>query len=143
MLYRIYEWCYNIIYPESKNKFYYLSLIRENDSWSIHGLWPQYSANQYPSFCKKVDFSYNSIKSLVPELKVFWYSNKDRDEQFWEHEWKKHGSCMFDDIDEYEYFNTTLKLYKEALNKNLPNKYYNKNTNRCLIPINLNLNFIN
>ena len=79
----------------------------------------------------------------MPELKVFWYSNKDRDEQFWEHEWKKHGSCMFDNIDEYEYFNTTLKLYKEALNKNLPNKYYNKNTNKCLIPINLNLNFIN
>lgn len=144
MFYSTYQWLYNLIYPEENNsKFYYLSLIKENDGWSIHGLWPQYSKNQYPTFCKPVKFSYKSIQSLEPELKIFWYSNKSRNEQFWEHEWKKHGSCVFSEIDEYQYFSTTIKLYKEALNKKLPERYYNNDTGKCLIPVNINFEFNN
>ena len=42
-----------------------IDLIKENDGWSIHGLWPQYSNNKYQTFCKQVEFSneyqYNQI----------------------------------------------------------------------------------
>ena len=43
-----------ILNLKKDERFYYLSLIKEQNGWSIHGLWPQYSKNKYPSFCKKV-----------------------------------------------------------------------------------------
>ena len=56
-------------------KFYYLSLIKEgNNEWSIHGLWPQYSKNQYPTFCKKVSFDINKLETILPELESIDFS---------------------------------------------------------------------
>ena len=40
-----------------KKEFYYLSLFKhEDNSFSIHGLWPQENQNKYPTYCKKVYF---------------------------------------------------------------------------------------
>ena len=33
------------------------------------------------------------------------------DEEFWKHEWEKHGSCMFVEMDEFGYFSKTLELF--------------------------------
>ena len=71
-----------------------------------------------------------------------WYSTKEKNDLFWEHEWKKHGSCMFNECDELSYFTTTLELYYRAIEKDLPDKYYNSLSKRCLIPVNLNFEFI-
>ena len=127
------------------SKFYYLSLIKEgNNEWSIHGLWPQYSKNQYPTFCKKVNFNINKIKSILPELEKNWYSYKKTekdDEEFWKHGWEKHGSCMFIDMNEFDYFNKTLELYNTAIQIDIPNEFYDDKTKKCLIPITLDFKF--
>jgi|TARA_Y100000389_G_C17383246_1_gene475542 ribonuclease I len=134
-------------YITSDTRFYYLSLIRESEysefGWGIHGLWPQYSQNSYPSFCKDVDFSIDALKPIMPELKEYWHSDMEPDADFWSHEYKKHGSCVFKPMTELAYFNTALDLFHKAVKLGLPNKYYNKKTGKCLIPVNLDFTFRN
>ena len=36
-----------------------------------------------------------------------------------------------------------LDLYKEAINKDLPEKYFDSNTKKCLIPVNIDFKFKN
>ena len=130
---------------EESNKFYYLSLINEgNNQWSIHGMWPQYSKNQYPSFCKKVSFDINKLETILPELEEKWYSYKKTekdDEEFWKHEWVKHGSCMFVEMDEFGYFSKTLELFNTAIQIDIPREFYDEETKKCLIPITLDFKF--
>ena len=47
-------------------------------------------------------------------MTTYWnscYNNND----FWKHEWDKHGSCFYlkTGMNEVQYFNIALKLYKE------------------------------
>jgi len=121
--------------------FYYLSLIKEEHGWSIHGLWPQTNINKYPQFCKKVDFDIRKINPIIDDLKDFWYSDKGSDEDFWKHEYEKHGSCNFNNLNEFEYFQKTLELFSTAKVKNLPEYFYNKKTGKCLIPITKEFDF--
>ena len=134
-------------YITGDTRFYYLSLIRESEysecGWGIHGLWPQYSQNSYPSFCKDVDFSIDALNPIMPELKEYWHSDREPDADFWCHEYKKHGSCVFKPVTELEYFNTALDLFHKAVKLGLPNKYYNEKTGKCLIPVNLDFTFRN
>lgn len=122
---------------DKSNKFYFLSLLKEDGklNWSIHGLWPQYTISTYPSFCKAVTFDINKLKPIMDDLNKYWKSNCNKNNKFWEHEWKKHGSCVFSNIDELEYFKQTLSLYKKAIDYKLPFKYYNKKHKQCLIPV--------
>ena len=49
-------------------RFYYLSLFKNNDTISIHGLWPQYSLDSYPQYCKKVKFSSENLEPIKDKL---------------------------------------------------------------------------
>lgn len=130
----------NIPKPEPRNKFYYLSL-KKDTVWSIHGLWPQYSKNEYPCYCKKVSFDINKLKPILTELNTHWYSTKEQNEDFWKHEWEKHGSCMFTDMEELEYFKTALSLYVDAVQTNIIDKFKVSET-QALIPVSLDLKII-
>jgi hypothetical protein len=122
--------------------FYFLSLILEDDgSWSIHGLWPQYNLTKYPRFCKRVLFDLSKLEPIIDDLKSDWYSSRGLDNTFWEHEYLKHGTCNFNNLDEFQYFKTTLNLFNRAIALNLPDKYYNSETNKCLIPVNQQFKF--
>jgi ribonuclease I len=123
--------------------FYFLSLIKEPDeSWSIHGLWPQNDINKYPQFCNRdAKFEIGKLDCIMDRLEKEWYSNRGSDEHFWEHEYLKHGTCNFNNFDELEYFKTTLDLFDKAINMKLPEEYYNSETNKCLIPVNQSLEF--
>ena len=123
------------------DKFYYLSLIKETDGWSIHGLWPQYNKHQYPSFCREVNFDINKLEPILKDLNEKWYSEDNKNENFWKHEWEKHGSCMFIELDELEYFEKTLELFDTALQIDLPGDFYNEETKKCLIPLTLDFKF--
>ena len=61
---------------ENDTRFYYLSLIKEESGYSIHGLWPQTSATTYPSFCRNVTFDASKLKDILPEMEKYWYSNQ-------------------------------------------------------------------
>lgn len=140
----------NYFNTKEDNRFYYLSLIKnnstdeinENNMFSIHGLWPQNDKNNYPTYCKKVNFSLDSLKPIIDQLNKYWFSDKEKNSDFWKHEYEKHGSCMFTDMNEFIYFNTTLILYNKAIESNLADKYYNPETNVCLIPVGINFKFI-
>ena len=42
---------------------------------------------------------------------------------------------------EFTYFQTTLDLFDQAITLGLAEKYYNPETKKCLIPVNLNFTF--
>ena len=117
----------------------------ENNQWVIHGLWPQYTLKNYPTFCKDVTFDINSLESIKDDLDKHWFSDTGDNQSFWEHEWKKHGSCMFDTDDitwnEFKYFNLTLKLYHEVIDSKIIEKY--SKDHKAKIPIDLNLKIMN
>jgi ribonuclease T2 len=125
----------------SSQKFYYLALLLEKDKWSIHGLWPQYNKSDYPTYCKEVSFDIEKLSPILDELNKYWSSyEKSDNDVFWEHEWKKHGSCYFKNIDELGYFETTLRLYHQVIAEDLVEKY--RDGDRAMIPFDLNLNVI-
>ena len=123
------------------SKFYYLSLIKEDDSYSIHGLWPQYDKNSYPSYCKKLDFEVEKLENIIGDLNKKWYSNKEKNADFWKHEYLKHGSCVFTPMSELEYFTKTLELYDYVIENKIVDDY-DKNLNKILIPFDLDFKLI-
>ena len=130
------------LFTTSNTNFYYLSLINDDKKgWSIHGLWPQYSSNSYPSFCRKVDFDYQKLSPILGDLHKHWYSTEEPTTEFWEHEWKKHGSCMFNNCDELEYFRRGLELYVTSVEQDIIEKYKVSDT-KSIIPFDLNFNLI-
>ncbi|KAJ4127855.1 Ribonuclease T2 precursor (RNase T2) [Fusarium equiseti] len=73
-----------------------------SDSWTIHGLWPDYCDGTYPQFCDK-SREYSDIKSIVSKflgnatlsyMDKYWVSQDGDDESLWQHEWDKHGTCI-------------------------------------------------
>jgi len=145
----MFSYFYKLLFPtyhdklnEYPKKFYYLSLIKENNNFSIHGLWPQYTKTSYPTYCSNVTFNIKNLEPILPELNKSWYSTQEKNEDFWKHEYEKHGSCIFTPMTEKEYFEKTLELYNVALNENLPYHFYDEETKKCLIPLSTHFNFI-
>ena len=129
-------------YNTYTNRYYYLSLVNDdNRGWSIHGLWPQYTQNSYPTYCRTVDFDYKKLTPILKDLETHWYSVEGSDEEFWKHEWTKHGSCMFNNCDELEYFRTALELYVTVIESDVINKF-KINDKKAMIPFDLNFKLI-
>ena len=121
-------------------RFYYLSLIlEENNEWSIHGFWPQYSQSKYPQFCHNVTFDPSLLDPIKQQLNEHWYSDRESNDKFWEHEWKKHGSCVFTKMNEYEYFAKTLELFQKVNGTNIIDQFKVGDT-KSMIPFDLNFN---
>ena len=81
---------------------------------SIHGLWPENSENSWPEYCSDTPFNMSLIDPLLSELKKHWYSYNGQHIKFWEHEWKKHGTCSY--MDEITYFKSALALREKYMN---------------------------
>ncbi|TPX09020.1 uncharacterized protein E0L32_001719 [Thyridium curvatum] len=100
------------------------------DSWTIHGLWPDYCDGSYPQFCDKSREITNATqimqaadKCTLAYMEKYWLDYQGDNEQFWEHEFNKHGTCI-STLDrkcysEYQtsqevvdYFKTTVQLFK-------------------------------
>lgn len=133
--------------PKLPDKFYYLSLLKNVDNvngFSIHGLWSNYGDGSYPSYCKKVDFDMKKLEPIETDLVLYWELPDEvnkLDIKFFKHEWEKHGSCMFQDMNEYEYFKKVLDLYKKVISEKIDIKKYKKGEN-YMIPFDLNFNMI-
>jgi len=101
------------------------------DSWTIHGLWPDHCDGTYSSSCDH-SRAYTDIAGLLTGqnasdtlsyMDTYWVDIHGRNEQFWEHEWSKHGTCLstfetscFPNYTEGEeaviYFQTVVSLFK-------------------------------
>ncbi|EGG20320.1 ribonuclease T2 [Cavenderia fasciculata] len=88
-------------------------------AFTIHGLWPNNNNGTYPSFCKGASYSSSAIQDILVELDQDWPSlfalnNND----FWDHEWTKHGTCSVVGpiTDQYDYFAASIKtLYNHNI----------------------------
>ena len=40
----------------------------------------------------------------MDELNEYWFSTEEKNQDFWRHEYQKHGSCVFTQMNEYQYF---------------------------------------
>jgi len=76
--------------------------IGPDDSWTLHGLWPDLCDGSYPSYCTAAPRYYNissilteaSQTSLLDDMNTYWLPNSGTPENFWQHEWNKHGTCV-------------------------------------------------
>jgi ribonuclease T2 len=88
-----------------------------NNDYDIHGLWPQYNNGTYPAFCN--DAKYQEVAgTLFDNMTVYWNSECNDDtldnQNFWAHEWSKHGTCT--NLNETTYFNKALDLFHSLNN---------------------------
>jgi len=100
------------------------------EDFIIHGLWPQYKNNTYPSFCSPCEKFQPDLlnKSLIQK---YWDDTNKIDWVFLQHEWEKHGCCSGMAMEEY--FNQALSLrgkwdFKKVFDsvEIVPNKTYSK-----------------
>eukprot|EP00049_Salpingoeca_infusionum_P009414 m.156772 g.156772 ORF g.156772 m.156772 type:complete len:116 (-) comp14331_c2_seq6:3178-3525(-) len=65
--------------------------------------------------CKGPAFDINELDDIRNQMDTDWPScvGSGSNEDFWKHEWTKHGTCS--GMDQITYFKTVLRLY--ALNK--------------------------
>lgn len=84
--------------------------------FTLHGLWPQYGSGGYPSSCTKEAFDktipdkigWSTMTTYWPNVKEPETSSKYDD--FWDHEWSKHGTCS--NLSQYDYFDQSIKTLK-------------------------------
>lgn len=84
--------------------------------YKIHGLWPDYDATSYPSYCTNVPFNLEELEKSTKyaELLEKWYDCTLNDTiALYEHEWLKHGTCVAEQtgFTQNEYFEKTLELF--------------------------------
>ncbi|KAG0628000.1 hypothetical protein M758_2G243000 [Ceratodon purpureus] len=80
--------------------------------FGIHGLWPNRNDGTYPSSCGNEAFDPSELAGVVDHLNTKWgtLACKSRyNEDFWEHEWSKHGTCS--GLTQHQYFQASLDLY--------------------------------
>lgn len=86
----------------------------DNNTFTIHGLWPEYNDGTYPEKCKGEGikrFVESTISKLIPQLTKAWPSNTGENVRFWKGEFNKHGTCS--NLKQLEYFQTTLQLHSQ------------------------------
>lgn len=87
--------------------------------FTIHGLWPQFSAGGWPQFCDKNHTDISSSLLLdsqppppLPGFHCNWPSFQGSDDAFWDHEWEKHGTCSSPVlVTRQDYMDTVLNLH--------------------------------
>ncbi|KIV99991.1 hypothetical protein, variant [Verruconis gallopava] len=102
-----------------------------DDSWTIHGLWPDHCDGTFDATCDPAR-AYTNISDILTAggasdtlsyMQQYWKDYQGNDEQFWEHEWGKHGTCIntldpscyidYKATEEVvDFFTTTVQLFK-------------------------------
>ena len=72
----------------------------------------QYKDGTWPSTCTREPLSKDVIKELKEGLDMYWPNVKEPEsdpdyDEFWSHEWSKHGTCS--GLSQKDYFTTALK----------------------------------
>ncbi|RAO64456.1 uncharacterized protein BHQ10_000468 [Talaromyces amestolkiae] len=76
--------------------------IGPEDSWTIHGLWPDHCDGGFDEYCDS-HRRYSNISlilvdggrsDLLDYMSEYWKDFRGDDANLWEHEWNKHGTCI-------------------------------------------------
>ena len=102
------------------------------NTFTIHGLWPSLKSGKRLPQCTNGVIIEDDGSDLFKDMKQYWPSFKvsGTNEEFWEHEYNKHGYCMIEEYgwDGYEdYFDFVineifLKTYKNLIMDAFPGK---------------------
>jgi len=89
--------------------------------WTVHGIWPTKNFTIGPLFCNhSAHFDFNALSPILEDLKLHWTNVRANSklDNFWFHEWTKHGTCAM----QLEEVNTEIKYFKKGLelNKEFP-----------------------
>ncbi|CAK9821107.1 Ribonuclease Oy [Anthophora plagiata] len=90
------------------------TLPKDQNEWTIHGIWPSQYHKMGPQFCdKSKPFDAKALKDLQSELQEKWIDVEYGKESysFWEHEWNKHGTCAA----QLRQLDTEVKYFGEGL----------------------------
>lgn len=89
----------------SDSSFDYMLLVEQlpaafhqpGSSFTLHGMWPsrdgQTDYDSYPCACTQEQFDPSQLSSIMSEMNQYWPSYEGPNDQFWTHEWSKHGTC--------------------------------------------------
>ncbi|KAH8914203.1 ribonuclease T2 [Atractiella rhizophila] len=103
-----------------------------DDSWTIHGLWPDLCDGGFNDTCDSSrQYSGSKLSGWLSQkapdtlsfMQSYWQDISGDDESFWEHEWGKHGTCIstldpscydgYEEGDEtIDFFTQTVALFK-------------------------------
>ncbi|GEQ68411.1 hypothetical protein JCM33374_g2079 [Metschnikowia sp. JCM 33374] len=76
-----------------------------SDSFTLHGLWPDNCDGTYRQFCDSslnvqagnidniIGTEFND-QTLLSNMQTYWKNFDGSDEELWEHEYNKHGTCI-------------------------------------------------
>jgi len=87
--------------------------------WTVHGIWPTKNFTIGPLYCNRsVHFDFDTLSPILDDLKLHWTNVRANTklDNFWQHEWEKHGTCAMQlEVvnNEYKYFNKGLELNQE------------------------------
>jgi ribonuclease T2 len=102
--------------------------VNLNIDFSIHGLWPEYNNNSYPSYCNSsADFDVDKLEPIMDDLNKYWISYVGSNQNFWKHEYLKHATC-YPEINELDFFDETMKIYLFTNTTNFFRNNYKFNT---------------
>ncbi len=109
-----YSWQAEFCYGQSS----YPGCADPEDYWksnfTLHGLWPQYSTSGYPSDCTTEPFDPQVPEAIGMDTMIEYWPNVQEAEgstdydDFWSHEWSKHGTCS--GLSQMDYFNAAINL---------------------------------
>ena len=86
---------------------------------TIHGLWPSLKSGKYLNQCTNGVSIVDDGSPLFVEMRQYWPSFAKSNEDFWEHEYNKHGYCMVETKrwEGYgDYFSFVIDLHKSTYN---------------------------
>ncbi|KAI8067463.1 ribonuclease T2-like protein [Gongronella butleri] len=102
------------------------------NKFTIHGLWSDYCTKGWPQFCDPSRERTNITDILVSrgafklmhDMNNMWPNSQGNVDNFWSHEWNKHGTCMdtfkpscYKNKDPIEgminFFNATVQIYEK------------------------------
>lgn len=95
---------YTVVYqwPRTFQKINNLPNVEVNN-WTIHGVWPSNNIGHHPRNCNNNAFDLALIPQNVQDrMQIMWPNLKNAtNQEFWEQQWKAHGTCSERGVNEY------------------------------------------
>ena len=108
--------------------------------YKIHGLWVDYvnKSMGYPQYCREVDYVPPG-GNLRHNMTIVW-NNCDTTghnglDAFWSHEWRKHGSCYNNNINEHDYFMLVMQVFSQFTQEYMREICSKQSGGSCILPL--------